>query len=99
MRFKTSFFEEDEEINMAPMIDMVLLLIFFMVASHMEKMDRTPVELAVADQANIPEQRGNRTFITLRSQDVSGEQVDILMNLQQLQWDELKREFEGNYSE
>ena len=58
MRFKTSFFEEDEEINMAPMIDMVfLLLIFFMVASHMEKMDRTPVELAVADQANIPEQR------------------------------------------
>ena len=28
-----------------------------MVASHMEKMDRTPVELAVADQANIPEQR------------------------------------------
>ena len=91
MRFKTSFFEEDEEINMAPMIDMVfLLLIFFMVASHMEKMDRTPVELAVADQANIPEQRGNRTFITLRSQDISGEQVDILMNLQQLQWDELK---------
>ena len=40
-------------------------------------MDRTPVDMAVADQANIPEQRGNRTFITLRSQDVSGEQVDI----------------------
>ena len=91
MRFKTSFFEEDEEINMAPMIDMVfLLLIFFMVASHMEKMDRTPVELPVADQANIPEQRGSRTLITLRSQDMTGERVEILMNLQQLQLDELK---------
>jgi biopolymer transport protein ExbD len=91
MRFKTSFFEEDEEINMAPMIDMVfLLLIFFMVASHMEKMDRTPVDLPVADQANIPEQRGSRTLITLRSQDLTGERVDILMNLQQLQLDGLK---------
>ena len=64
MRFKTSFFEEDEEINMAPMIDMVfLLLIFFMVASHMEKLDRTPVELAVADQAKIPEQRGSEHLL------------------------------------
>ena len=29
MRFKTSFFEEDEEINMAPMIDMVFAFNLF----------------------------------------------------------------------
>ena len=36
MRFRVSVFDENEDINMAPMIDMVfLLLIFFMIASHM----------------------------------------------------------------
>lgn len=82
MKFKIPLEGGDDEINMAPMIDMVfLLLIFFMVASHLTKMDRTPVELPVADKSVIPESARGRQMITIRSKDVSGEEVDILMNL------------------
>ena len=95
MRLKTSFFDEDDELNMAPMIDMVfLLLIFFMVASHMAKMDRTPVELPVASEAKVPEQRVDRTLITLRSTDLSGETIDVLMNLQVMDLEQLKQRIE-----
>ncbi len=75
---------------MAPMIDMVfLLLIFFMVASHMSKMDRTPVELPVANKSTVPENAGGRQLITIRSLDRTGEQVDILMNLKRLEVEEI----------
>lgn len=75
---------------MAPMIDMVfLLLIFFMVASHMSKMDRTPVELPVADESIVPEGALGRQLITIRSQDMTGEEVDILMNLKAIQVEEI----------
>ena len=95
MRLKTSFFDEDDELDMAPMIDMVfLLLIFFMVASHMAKMDRTPVELPVASEAKVPEQRVDRTLITLRSTDLSGETIDVLMNLQVMDLEQLKQRIE-----
>ncbi len=82
MKFKIPVEGGEDEINMAPMIDMVfLLLIFFMVASHMSKMDRTPVELPVADRSKVPESARGRQLITLRSRDSSGEDVDIIMNL------------------
>ena len=96
MRLNTSFFDDDDEFNMAPMIDMVfLLLIFFMVASHMVKMDRTPVELPVASESKVPEQRANRTLSTLRSVDRSGENIDIVMNLQVMDVDQLKERVES----
>ncbi len=83
--------EGDDDINMAPMIDMVfLLLIFFMVASHMAKMDRTPVELPVADRATVPERAPGRQLITIRSHDATGEEVDILMNLKLIKVEEIK---------
>ena len=79
MKFKSQF-NEDEEINMAPMIDMVfLLLIFFMVASHMIKIDKTPVELPAASSSVVPEQISDRTFITIRSIDSFGEKVEYFM--------------------
>ena len=82
MKFKVPIEGGEDEINMAPMIDMVfLLLIFFMVASHMSKMDRTPVELPVADKSKVPESARGRQLITIRSHDSTGEQVDIIMNL------------------
>ncbi|QBG47556.1 biopolymer transporter ExbD [Verrucomicrobia bacterium S94] len=82
MKFKIPAEGGEDEINMAPMIDMVfLLLIFFMVASHMSKMDRTPVELPVADESKVPEDARGRRLITIRSQDHTGEKVDIIMNL------------------
>jgi biopolymer transport protein ExbD len=80
----------DDQVNMAPMIDMVfLLLIFFMVASHMAKMDRTPVDLPVADKSTVPETVKGRQLITIRSQDATGEKVDILMNLQPVTAEEI----------
>ena len=86
MKFKVPTEGGDDEINMAPMIDMVfLLLIFFMVASHMSKLERTPVELPVADESTVPESTPERQLITIRSQDTTGEEVDILMNLQQIE--------------
>lgn len=91
MKFKIPFLSDDEDINMAPMIDMVfLLLIFFMVASHMDKLDRTPVELPVASESSIPEQTLDRTLITVRSIDFSGEEIEVLMNLKKINFNELK---------
>ena len=82
MRFKESIFSENEDINMAPMIDMVfLLLIFFMIASHMDEIERINVDLPVADQAKIAEQAGNRSLITIVSND---ENIDIIMNSKNL---------------
>lgn len=90
MKFKIPVEGGEDEINMAPMIDMVfLLLIFFMVASHMSKMDRTPVPLPVADKSTVPENAQGRQLITIRSQDATGEEVDILMNLKVVQLEEI----------
>jgi biopolymer transport protein ExbD len=84
MKFKIPMEGGEDEINMAPMIDMVfLLLIFFMVASHLTSMDRVPVRLPVADQAKVPEEARNRQLITIRNQDGNGgEDAEIYMNLQ-----------------
>jgi biopolymer transport protein ExbD len=91
VKFKIPIEGGDDEINMAPMIDMVfLLLIFFMVASHLTKLDRTPVELPVADKSTIPENARGRQMITIRSQDITGEEVDILMNLKQINIEQIK---------
>jgi len=82
MKFKIPVEGGDDEINMAPMIDMVfLLLIFFMVASHLTKLDRTPVELPVADKSTVQESARDRQMITIRSIDQTGGEVDVLMNL------------------
>lgn len=90
MKFKIPLEGGDDDINMAPMIDMVfLLLIFFMVASHMSKMDRTPVELPVADKSTVPERAPGRQLITIRSRDQSGENVDIIMNLKPVSVDDI----------
>jgi biopolymer transport protein ExbD len=90
VKFKIPVEGGEDEINMAPMIDMVfLLLIFFMVASHMSKMDRTPVELPVADKSTVPENAKGRQLITIRSQDATGEKVDILMNLKSVELEEI----------
>jgi len=90
VKFKIPVEGGEDEVNMAPMIDMVfLLLIFFMVASHMSKMDRTPVELPVADKSTVPENARGRQLITIRSADTTGEEVDILMNLNQVEVDQI----------
>jgi len=57
---------EDEEVQMAPMIDMVfLLLIFFIVASHFTEMELVEIEVPVASHSTLPEERGDRRTITI----------------------------------
>ncbi len=62
---------EEDEIPMAPMIDMVfLLLIFFMVASHFHSLERVEIEVPVADKAKVPEDLSGRRTITVKSDGV-----------------------------
>ena len=83
MKFKIPMEGGDDEINMAPMIDMVfLLLIFFMVASHLTALERIPVLLPVADKATVPKEARDRQLVTIRAVDDSGEEAEIFMSLQ-----------------
>ncbi|MGE4489771.1 MAG: ExbD/TolR family protein [Kiritimatiellales bacterium] len=95
MKFKIPTEGGDENINMAPMIDMVfLLLIFFMAASHMTKLERIPVPLPEAGNARVPEKTGARQVVTLLATDDSGADMEIFMNLQKMTLDEFKADVE-----
>jgi biopolymer transport protein ExbD len=103
MKFKIPVEGGDDEINMAPMIDMVfLLLIFFMVASQLNKMDRRPVELPVADKSKVPDIALGRQMITLESKTAEGDEVMIYMNLNEVQLEDIgpaiKKRYEENNS-
>ena len=57
---------EDAEIDMSPMIDMVfLLLIFFLVASTIVKVEKVPIEMPQAVYAKVPENTTGRFEITV----------------------------------
>jgi biopolymer transport protein ExbD len=57
---------EEVEIDMSPMIDMVfLLLIFFIVASQIIKVDKVPIDLPAAVYAKVPEDETGRYVITV----------------------------------
>ncbi|AKJ64100.1 ExbD/TolR family protein [Kiritimatiella glycovorans] len=58
---------EEAEVQMAPMIDMVfLLLIFFMVASQLNEMNKIDVDLPVAEDSAIPEDQSGRRLISVK---------------------------------
>lgn len=89
MKFKIPTEGGDEEVNMAPMIDMVfLLLIFFMVASHLSSMERIPVPLPVADKAKVPEEARDRQLVSILALDETGEEAYIFMNLKEVSIEE-----------
>ncbi len=95
MKFKIPFSEGDEELNMAPMIDMVfLLLIFFMVASHLNDLERVPVLLPVAEQAKVPKDVPNRQLISITADDASGEKVTFFINQQSLNLEQFEEEID-----
>lgn len=57
---------EDIAIDMSPMIDMVfLLLIFFLVASAVVKIEKVPIEVPAAIYAKVPEDETGRYPITV----------------------------------
>lgn len=83
MKFRIPTEGGDDEINMAPMIDMVfLLLIFFMVASHLTALERIPVSLPVADKAKVPEEARDRQLITVLPKEDGS--ASYYMNLQEM---------------
>jgi biopolymer transport protein ExbD len=58
--------QEEIAIDMSPMIDMVfLLLIFFIVASQIVKIDKVPIEVPSAVYAKVPEDETGRYIITV----------------------------------
>lgn len=60
---------EDVALDMSPMIDMVfLLLIFFIVASQIVKVEKVPIELPAAAYAKIPEDETGRYIITVTAE-------------------------------
>lgn len=70
MKFPFPGSADDESVQMAPMIDMVfLLLIFFMVASHLNKMDRIEIEPPIAENAAVPDELAGRRTISIRADD------------------------------
>jgi biopolymer transport protein ExbD len=67
MKFKMPA-QEDAAIDMAPMIDMVfLLLIFFMVASTVSELSKKQVEIPVASNAKVPEQVSERRMLSIQA--------------------------------
>ena len=77
--------KSDEEIavDMSPMIDLVfLLLIFFLVASQIVKIDKVPIEVPSAVYAKVPEDETGRYIITVTEDDkmyvgVASEEVTL----------------------
>jgi biopolymer transport protein ExbD len=68
MKFKLEMDGGEEEISMAPLIDMVfLLLIFFMVASHLNQLDKVEIDVPVADHAKVAEDMSDRRTITVKA--------------------------------
>jgi biopolymer transport protein ExbD len=59
--------EVELSVDMTPMIDMVfLLLVFFMIAATMSKVDMTPeIKLPVAPKSQVPEDLRNRGTINI----------------------------------
>ncbi len=61
----------EEPIDMAPMIDMVfLLLVFFMVASHLNQLDKVDIDVPIAKNAAVPKELADRRTITVKKDGV-----------------------------
>lgn len=98
MKFKIPLEGGDDEIDMAPMIDMVfLLLIFFMVASHLTALERIPVKLPVAEASKVPEATQDRQMISIRATGDGNEKAMIFMNLQEVEIEEFTVEIANLY--
>lgn len=61
-----SYDEEEAQFAMAPMIDMVfLLLVFFMCASHLSTQQNIKLDMATASKGVIPEERPDRWVVNI----------------------------------
>ena len=61
--------ESNEMPDLTPMIDIVfLLIVFFMTVAKMKVEESIPIEVPIADQAVVAEERGTRLTLTLTSE-------------------------------
>ncbi len=59
--------QEEPKFAMAPMIDMVfLLLVFFMCASHLSQTQNIPLEVPTAAKAVVPKERPDRWVVNIQ---------------------------------
>ena len=78
-------FQNDAKFEMAPMIDMVfLLLVFFMCASHMSVIQNVELEIPTATKAVVPKERADRFIVNITKDGI------IFSGNQQVTIDELK---------
>lgn len=69
----------DEEVDMAPMIDMVfLLLVFFMVSSHLQSEEYFPMPIPKASAASVPNDRSDRIVVSVLFNDDESEIIHML---------------------
>jgi len=60
------FANDEAKFEMAPMIDMVfLLLVFFMCASHLSTVQSVPMEIPTATKAVVPKERPDRYVVNI----------------------------------
>ena len=77
--------DEEPAFQMAPMIDMVfLLLVFFMCASHLSQRQNIQLEIPTASKAVVPKERPDRWVVNVTADGTlySGEAVVKLDDLQ-----------------
>ena len=79
--------KEEASFQMAPMIDMVfLLLVFFMMASRMAQRQNIPMNIPDATKAVVPKERPNRWVINITKDGdlYSGDQETTLPELEKM---------------
>jgi biopolymer transport protein ExbD len=81
----------DEEVDMAPMIDMVfLLLVFFMVSSHLQTEEFIDMNIPEAAAAKIPEDRSGRLVVSIEYNPDSSVVSDLYLGPRPMSDEELK---------
>ena len=78
--------KEEASFQMAPMIDMVfLLLVFFMMASQMAQRQNIPLKIPEATKAVVPKERPNRWVVNINEKGdlFEGEHPVTLKDLEQ----------------
>jgi len=88
--------EKDEtKVQMAPMIDMVfLLIIFFMTASHLSAHKSKALDIPIADRGVVPKERPDRWTVNIEADGAifSGQEPVTVETLKRLVTDRLKQE-------
>ena len=83
---------EEAKFEMAPMIDMVfLLLVFFMMASQMAQLQNITMEIPEATKAVVPKERPNRWVVNITKEDPNTGQSTIYIGKDPIELKDLSK--------